>query len=426
MNIEYKKNKISNLILREALDIKTLSEKSVDKLMENWHRSATANNILSSDNGRNIDKIRPEKSMILLNAISKAISPTMMEILKINLGNKLKNQNISTSFSCTWQILEETIQDSLGQAPNIERLNKCLEPKNWGETTLQQAFQNINNFHNESLDNKASTYKDENGELRETVKHKESMKTASAFDLLKKLPATFDIIKHEAMTDISNAYYDTNPNYKKTIEKIEKGIKQRGLIRLYTETKISTHQVPKPPIYTETKNPTNQVQKSPQKNKPYKLSEEEGRQQILEYIKTCTQTLMGDIMSLDPLRKIINKADLCKYCLTTDCRKKQRGKNKSPGCKKKLHRLENKELITNLEGKSPKTEVQKNTVQGKKENQQNENNPTNSEIKPEERFKEIPNNDDEITPEERFQEITNNDNDWKTKIERLFPITIRT
>ena len=227
------RNKVSNLVLREAMDIRTQSENSMDKLMESWHGSAIANNILFSDNGRTVDKIRPEKSMLLLDAISKAISPTMMETLKINLGNKLeKNQNVNTSFSCTWKKVEEAIYDSLGQSPNIERLNKCMEPKDWGETTLQQALQNINNFHNTTLNSKKMMYKDENGELKEYVKHKESMKVTSAFELLKKLPDKFDTLKHEIMTDMSNAYYDPETNYEKIIEKAEKRIKERGLIML--------------------------------------------------------------------------------------------------------------------------------------------------------------------------------------------------
>ena len=121
------RNKISNLVLREAMDIRTQSEHSMDRLMESWYESAVANNIFINDNGRSIDKIRSEKSMILLEAISKAVDSTMMETLKVNLGNRLKGRhNINTSFSCTWAELEETIQESLGQSQNIERFKKCM------------------------------------------------------------------------------------------------------------------------------------------------------------------------------------------------------------------------------------------------------------------------------------------------------------
>ena len=45
------RNKISNLVLREAMDLRTQSEHSMDRLMESWYESAVANNILFNDNG---------------------------------------------------------------------------------------------------------------------------------------------------------------------------------------------------------------------------------------------------------------------------------------------------------------------------------------------------------------------------------------
>ena len=171
--------------------------------------------------------------MILLDAISKAIDPTIMETLKINLGNKLKgNQNVNTSFSCTWAKLEEAIQDSLGQSPNIERLKKCMEPKNWGETTLQQALQNINNFHDTMLNSKKMIYKSENGEIKDYVKHKESMKMQLAVNLLEELPNKFDTLRYDILSDMSNEYFDPETNYEKVIEKAEKRIRERGLTML--------------------------------------------------------------------------------------------------------------------------------------------------------------------------------------------------
>ena len=109
--------------------------------MNSWYESSVANNIFFNDNGRSVDKIRPEKSMILLNAISKAIDPVLMEAFKINLDMKLKScQNVNTSFSCPWEDVEKAIEESLGQSKNIECLKKCMETKDWGDTSLQHAL----------------------------------------------------------------------------------------------------------------------------------------------------------------------------------------------------------------------------------------------------------------------------------------------
>ena len=105
---------------------------------------------------------------------------------------------------------------------------------------------------------------------------------------------------------------------------------------------------------------------------------------------------MGDTT----LRRIINKTDLCKFCLTTECRQIQKSSKQFVQCNKKLNRLDNPELLNNLEGETNKTEVLKNKLQ---QNQQNLNNQTQkkeTEIKPEERFEEI--SDDDQTNMEAF------------------------
>ena len=183
------KNKKTNLVLKEAKDIKVMPENSLDKLMENWHESAIANNILFTDQGRTKDKIRPEKSLTLISAISKAIGPDLTETFKINLKNRLENnQNVNIGFTCRWVKIEEAIQDSLGQSPNIERLSKCMEYRDWGESTLQQALTNISNFHENNLNNKKMIYKDTTGEIRDFEMNKKSMKIMSAVKLIKELP----------------------------------------------------------------------------------------------------------------------------------------------------------------------------------------------------------------------------------------------
>merc|ERR1711874_389911 len=105
---------------------------------------------------------------------------------------------------------------------------------------MGQALQNISNFHNAILNSKKMMYKNESGEIKDYVKHKESMKMQSAFNLLKELPDKFDALRHEIMTDMSNAFFDPETNYEEVIEKAEKRIKERGLIILYMATKIST------------------------------------------------------------------------------------------------------------------------------------------------------------------------------------------
>ena len=274
------KNKISNLTLKEATDLKTLSEKSLDKLMESWYESAIANNVLSNDLGRSKDKIRSEKSISLLAAISKAIGPTITETFKIKLGNKLEgSQSVDTGFSCRWAKLEEAIQDSLGQSPNVERLSKCMEAKNWGETTLQQALQNISNFHDTNLDSKKMVYKSEVGELKDFEMNKKSMKIMSAFTLIKELPSEFDSMKYELLNDMSNAFFDPEVKYEDVVKEAESKAKERGQTMLYSETKI-------------TSKPNNSQQQFPKEisedlgRKFHKeISEDLGRQEILNYIK---------------------------------------------------------------------------------------------------------------------------------------------
>ena len=66
--------------------------------------------------------------------------------------------------------IEEAIQESLGQAPNIERLIKCMEKENWEGLTLQQALQDINNYHNNNLKTQKLVYESTNGEIKEYKK----------------------------------------------------------------------------------------------------------------------------------------------------------------------------------------------------------------------------------------------------------------
>ena len=209
--------------------------------MESWYESAIANNILFTDVGRLKDKIRPEKSMPLINAISKAIGPTITETFKIKLGNKLEGtQSVDKGFSCRWAKIEEAIQDSLGQSPNMERLSKCMEAKNWGETTLQQALQNISNFHEINLNSKKMIYKNEVGEIKDFEMNKKSMKIISAVTMIKELPSKFDEMKYELLNDMSNAFFDPEVRYEDVIQETENKTKKNGQTMLYSETKITS------------------------------------------------------------------------------------------------------------------------------------------------------------------------------------------
>ena len=48
------------------------------------------------------------------------------------------------------------------------------------------------------------------------------MKLMSAFNLIKELPDKFDPLKHEIMSDMSNAFFDPETSYEEVIEKAEK------------------------------------------------------------------------------------------------------------------------------------------------------------------------------------------------------------
>ena len=101
------------------------------------------------------------------------------------------------------------------------------------------------------------------------------------------------------------------------------------------------------------------------------------------------------------LKKLIIQAKLCKYCLTTECRKNQNLSKKQADCNQNLNDLNNPELLNNLESSKNKTEILNNKLQQNQKNISNQNQ-TNKEadFKPEERFEEIP--DDDPTDMESF------------------------
>ena len=144
-----------------------------------------------------------EKSTSLIAAISKAVGPAIEETFKIKLRNKIKgNPDVETGFTCKWIVIEETIKDILGQSPNIERLSQYLDKENWEATTLQQALNQINIFHENNLNNKSNIYKNENGSIKDFEMNKKSMKIMSAFKLVRQLPDTFEPLKRRLFDSI--------------------------------------------------------------------------------------------------------------------------------------------------------------------------------------------------------------------------------
>ena len=199
--------------------------------------------------------------------------------------------------------IEEAIKESLGQAPNINRTIKCIEKENWEGLTLQQALQEINNFHNTNLKTQQSFYENENGEMKEYNKNRDSAKIYSATKLTRKLPSEFDPIQFELQKNLSNAYFDAHESFEDIIEKFEKMVKERGLSTLYTITKIKIKKIEPTP------NPPNK-----------QINEKVGRNLILQYLKT-NKNLSGDITNDETLECIIQQADLCKKCLRRACKR---------------------------------------------------------------------------------------------------------
>merc|ERR1712105_381249 len=147
-----------------------------------------------------------------------------------------RKYDISKMFSCKWIKIEEALKESLGEAPNINRLINCMKKEDWEDLTLQQALHEINNFHNNSLKTQQSLYTKKNGDLAEYRKNLDSAKIQSAMKLARELPKQFD--QFELQKDLSNAYYETHESFEDVVEKLEYLIKHRGLNTLYTTTKI--------------------------------------------------------------------------------------------------------------------------------------------------------------------------------------------
>jgi len=184
-------------------------------------------------------KIVAEKSTTLVTAISKAIDPTLEETFKIKLRKNIDgNPNIDTNFTCKWIVIEKTIKRMLGQSPNIERLSQYIDKENWGESTLQQALNQIDIFHEDKLNNKKNVFRSEDGSIKDFEMNKNSMKIMSAFKLIRQLPETFEPIRQNLMNDMSNAFYNPEITYASLVKEAEKRAKATGQMNIFSEYKI--------------------------------------------------------------------------------------------------------------------------------------------------------------------------------------------
>ena len=168
---------------------------------------------------------------------------------------------------------------------------------------------------------------------------------------------------------------------------------------LYSETKI-------------TKRQNNWQQQLPDNSNNPQLQptkEELGRKEILNYIKT-NNNYRGPFSKNRVIRTIVYKSTLCKFCLTNKCRKEQIKGRKPPNCKKIPYDISYSELIKLLENDvtTNPTEILSNSTIYRKPSQENKTPTTpekeqnkaptlqDTDIKPEERFEEIPNDNSSV------------------------------
>ena len=182
------------------------------------------------------------------------------------------------------------------------------------------------------------------------------MKMQSAANLLKELPAKFDVLRDDMLKDMSDAYFDTETNYEKVIEKAEERIRNRGLNMLYMATGISTEQTKKPAIHTA--------------NRKQRITDWRTRntkQEIFEIIKHANPKLTGDIMDNEILKNKIFQAKLCKYCLEPQCRRRQLENKEKAKCNQNLNNLDNYETSKIQETNKEKKEILNNKFQRNQE-----------------------------------------------------------
>ena len=93
-----------------------------------------------------------------------------------------------------------------------------MDKEEWGNLTLQQAFSQINMFHDNSLNHKNKLFREKDGSLQDLRVAKRSMKLISAFKLIRNLPEKFDPIQHELLDDIANAFFNPKIEYEELIQ----------------------------------------------------------------------------------------------------------------------------------------------------------------------------------------------------------------
>ena len=186
-----------------------------------------------------------------------------------------------------------------------------METRDWGEATLQQALTNISNFHETNLNSKKMIYKNKTGDLKDFQMNKKTMKIMSAVKLIKRLPGNFEPLKHDLLSDMSDAFFNPEINYEDVVNTAELRAKERGHTMLFSEIKIK-----------------NQPAFPYQQNKK-QVSRKIGR----EFIKK-NKNERGTTKSNLRIREIFRKSNICMFCLTTRCRQEQLNSKRRAKCGK--------------------------------------------------------------------------------------------
>ena len=245
-------------------------------------------------------------------------------------------------------------------------------------------------------------YKNENGSIKDYEMNKKSMKIMSAVKLIEELPETFEPVKQKLLNDMSNAFFDPEIQYENVVKEAEDEAACRGLTVIFSETKIK------------------QQSTIPQHQNPKKIHKKDGRKAILEYIKENNDA-KGTVTENKVKWEIISKSKLCMYCLTKTCRQEQFKTRQKAKCNERLYELDDPALMQLLETKEMEKQIP--ILTNKKSNKAAPAQPEieiptppiaevdtthpkeNTEIKPEERFKEIIEEDDEPTDMDHFLQL---------------------
>ena len=227
-----------------------------------------------------------------------------------------------------------TIKGMLGQSPNIERLSQYIDKENWGESTFQQALNQIDIFHEDNLNNKNKVFRHENGSIKDFEMNKNSMKIMSAFKLVRQLPETFEPIRQNLMNDMSNAFYNPEITYASLVKEAEKRAKATGQMNIFSEYKIP-----------EQKNGLSRYDRKVFKKGITDQQEpKDERKALLKYI-TDNDTGEETVRENPTTWNIIKGSAICAFCITKKCRQKQLKFKRRPKCRQEFYKLNDPKLL---------------------------------------------------------------------------------